>query len=305
MKGLVVKSTGNEYEIRQEDGSHTLCQLKGNFRIKGIKSTNPLAVGDQIEYDESGYITKLYPRKNYIVRKPTNLSKQLHIIGTNLDQTILIVTIKQPETALRFIDRFLATAEAYRVPAVLVFNKVDLLDEEDMDYLQALMHLYTSIGYPCYPINALTGEGVDALRDGLAQKVTLLSGNSGVGKSTLINAIFPNMEVKTASISDVHQTGMHTTTFSEMHELQQGGFVIDTPGIKGFGMVNMESEEVSHYFPEIFAQSKACKFANCSHRHEPKCAVKEAVEQHKISESRYESYLSIIEELEEEGPYRK
>ena len=302
-RGLVVKNTGSDYLVRSGRGSYQLCKAKGNFRIKGIKSTNPIAVGDRVLFDESGFITELLPRENYIVRKPTNLSKQLHIIAANVSQSLLVVTLKNPETSLEFIDRFLVTCEAYGVPAVLVINKVDLLDEDELKYLDALIYLYESIGYRCLKVSARSGVGITELQGLLGGKVSLLSGNSGVGKSTLINRLVPGNRAKTADISQVHHKGMHTTTFSEMYELGDDTFLIDTPGIKGFGMVNMERDEVSHYFPEIFALSSSCKFNNCSHRHEPGCAVLKGVEEHRISESRYNSYVSIVDDIDE-GPYR-
>ncbi len=303
MEGLVVKNTGSDYWVRDAQGDIHVCRAKGNFRIKGIKSTNPIAVGDWVDFEASGFITRLHDRRNYIVRKPTNLSKQLHIIAANVDQSLLIVTLKHPETSTVFIDRFLVTSEAYRVPAVLVFNKVDLLDEDDLEYLNAMIYLYEGIGYKCLKVSAETGEGVEALHQLLEGKVTLLSGNSGVGKSTLINRLIPGVSARTADISNYHHKGMHTTTFSEMFLIDKGSYLIDTPGIKGFGMVNMTQEEIGHYFPEMFKLSKNCRFNNCTHRHEPGCAVLEALDNHYISQSRYQSYLSILEDLTE-GKYR-
>lgn len=299
MEGLIIKSTGHEYVVCQSDGTHALCTLKGNFRIKGIKSTSPIVVGDHVEFNEAGFITKLHERKNYIVRRPTNLSKQLQIIGANLDQTFLIMTLKEPVTPLQFTDRFLATAEAYKVPAILVFNKIDLLDDADLKKCRELETLYENIGYKVMMLNALSGEGVEALRTLMKGKISLLSGHSGVGKSTLVNHLFPRLNIKTGDVSDSHHKGMHTTTFSEMYPLEGGGYVIDTPGIKSFGLVDVEEAEISHYFPEIFEASKDCKFANCTHRHEPQCAVKEAIKAGKIALSRYESYLSILEDVGE------
>ena len=303
MTGLIIKNTGSDYVVRSSDGSNSVCRVKGSFRIKGIKSTSPVTVGDRVEFDDTGYITELHERKNYIVRKPTNLSKQLHIIAANLDQAILIITIKNPVTSTTFIDRFLATAEAYHIPTILVFNKIDLLDSENEAYVNALIHLYESIGYQCLKMTAIQGNGITELQNTLAGKISLLSGNSGVGKSTIINQIVPNSSAKTGEISNSHHKGMHTTTFSEMYEISTDTFLIDTPGIKGFGMVDMNEEEIGHFFRDIFEASKNCRFNNCSHRHEPGCAVLQAVSEHRIATSRYESYLSILEDITE-GKYR-
>ena len=303
MTGLIIKNTGSDYVVRSGDGSNSVCRVKGSFRIKGIKSTSPVTVGDRVEFDDTGYITELHERKNYIVRKPTNLSKQLHIIAANLDQAILIITIKNPVTSTTFIDRFLATAEAYHIPTILVFNKIDLLNAEDETYLNALIHLYESIGYQCLKMTAIQGNGIAELQNTLAGKISLLSGNSGVGKSTIINQIVPNSSAKTGEISNSHHKGMHTTTFSEMYEISTDTFLIDTPGIKGFGMVDMNEEEIGHFFRDIFEASKNCRFNNCSHRHEPGCAVLQAVSEHRVATSRYESYLSILEDITE-GKYR-
>jgi len=308
MKGLVVKNTGSWYLVKTDEGKLVECKVKGNFRIKDIRSTNPVAVGDRvsiIDNDEQYvFITEIEDRKNYIVRKPTNLSKQLHILAANMDQTFLLVTLKSPVTNTVFMDRFLATAEAYRIPAHILINKIDLYDEEDKEYMEGLVHLYKSIGYPCTCLSAKTGEGMDEFRSVLHNKISLLSGNSGVGKSTLINVIDPIYNAKTGLVSESHHKGMHTTTFSEMFELKDGGYLIDTPGIKGFGTIDMKTDEVGHYFPEIFAASKNCRFSNCSHTHEPGCAVLDAIQNHFISESRYTSYLSILND-EEEGKYRE
>lgn len=283
------------------------CKIKGNFRLKGIRSTNPVVVGDYVSIvmnpEGTAFITEIEDRRNYIVRKASNLSKQSHILAANLDQCLLVVTVARPETSTVFIDRFLASAEAYRVPVVLVFNKADDLNSDERHYLDGLVHLYTTVGYECRIISALQQEGIAELRTMLAGKVTLLSGHSGVGKSTLINALLPHLQLRTAEISEMHQTGMHTTTFSEMYLLEEGGYLIDTPGIKGFGTFDMDEEEVRHYFREIFRFSEGCRYGNCTHVHEPGCAVREAVENHYISESRYASYLSMLED-KKEGKYR-
>lgn len=308
MHGLVVKNTGSWYTVKTDNGQLIDCKLKGNFRLKGIRSTSPVAVGDFVQIvtnaEGTAMITAIDDRKNYIIRKSPNLSKQSQIIAANLDQAFLLVTIKYPETSTIFIDRFLAGAEAYRIPVVLVFNKTDLLNEEEHHYQQMMMNLYETVGYHCVEISAETGQGMEVIDALLAQKVTLLSGNSGVGKSTLINVLIPHAEQRTAEISDAHGTGIHTTTFSEMIALPHGGYVIDTPGIKGFGTFDIEPEELTSYFKEIFAFSKDCKFNNCTHTHEPGCAVRTAVENHYISESRYQSYLSMLDD-KEENKYRE
>ncbi len=293
--------------VKTDDGALVECKIKGNFRLKGIRSTNPIAVGDRVcivpNAEGTAFITEIEDRKNYIIRRASNLSKQSHIIAANVDACMLVVTVNYPETSTTFIDRFLASAEAYRVPVNLVFNKVDLYSEDELRYLDGLVNLYTHIGYPCYRISAANGEGVDALKEDLQGKITLFSGHSGVGKSTLINYLLPDQQLKTGEISSVHNKGMHTTTFSEMYPLGENGYIIDTPGIKGFGTFDMKDEEVGHYFKEIFEFSARCKYGNCTHRHEPGCAVREAVENHYISQSRYNSYLNILED-KEEGKYR-
>lgn len=307
MRGLVIKNTGSWYLVKTDEGNCVECKIKGNFRLKGIRSTNPVAVGDYVHIilnqEGTAFISEIEDRKNYIIRRASNLSKQSHIIAANLDQCMLIVTVNYPETSTTFIDRFLASAEAYRVPVKLIFNKIDTYNEEEKSYLEALIHLYTSIGYPCFKVSAKQQIGIEAINNELEGKITLLSGHSGVGKSTLINAILPDATAKTGEISSVHKKGMHTTTFSEMFELPQNGYLIDTPGIKGFGTFDMEEEEIGHYFPEIFQTSADCKYGNCTHRNEPGCAVREAVENHFISESRYNSYLNMLED-KEEGKYR-
>lgn len=307
MHGLIIKNTGSWYTVKTDDGRIVESKVKGNFRLKGIRSTSPVAVGDYVDIimnaEGTALISAIDDRKNYIIRKASNLSKQSQIIAANLDQALLIITIKQPETSTTFIDRFLAGAEAYRVPVVLVFNKTDLLNDDERRYQQQMVELYETIGYPCIEISAETGMGIAQLQTLLKQKVTLVSGNSGVGKSTLINAIIPHADQRTAEISNAHGTGMHTTTFSEMIELAEGGYLIDTPGIKGFGTFDIEREELTSYFKEIFEFSKDCKFNNCTHTHEPGCAVLQAVENHYISVSRYQSYLNMLED-KDDSKYR-
>ena len=327
MKGLVIKNTGSWYTVRTDDDQLLDCKVKGNFRIKGIKSTNPVAVGDVVTVNDEGWIVDIDDRRNYIIRKSINLSKQSHIIAANVDQALLIVTVANPETSTTFIDRFLASAEAYRVPVILVFNKTDLLDDDQRRYQQMMVQLYETIGYQCLQVSAATGDGFDGLPALLQGKITLLSGNSGVGKSTLINRLVPGANLRTAELSDAHNMGMHTTTFSEMIPLptspkgrsdwrtptaevsspsgRSGGvsYLIDTPGIKGFGSFDMEPEEISGYFKEIFRFSKDCRFSNCTHTHEPGCAVLQALENHYIAQSRYQSYLSMLQD-KDEGKYR-
>ncbi len=305
--GLVIKNTGNIYLVRTDNGEDVSCYAKGTFRLKGIRSTSPVVVGDRVRIeknvDGSAYITEIEDRKNYIVRRASNLSKHSHILAANIDLALLCITVRFPETTTVFIDRFLVTAEAYSVPVHLVFNKMDLYDEEDAAYVDALMHLYQTVGYNCIKTSAETGEGMGEIGKLTDKKISLLAGHSGVGKSTIVNALLGDSVRKTAEISDYHEMGVHTTTFSEMIELENGGFIIDTPGIKGFGTIDMTAAEVSHYFPEIFKTAAKCRFYNCQHLNEPDCAVLKAVENHYISESRYSSYLNILEDVDE-GKYR-
>ena len=349
MFGLVIKNTGSWYTVLFDDGTTADCKIKGNFRLRGIRSTNPVAVGDRVEVSD-GFITEIADRKNYIIRKSPNLSKQSHIIAANVDQAVLVVTVNYPQTSTTFIDRFLASAEAYRVPVILLFNKTDLLDDDERHYQDLMVNLYETVGYQCLQVSAVTGQGMDQLLPLLEGKITVFSGNSGVGKSTLLNKIVPGANLRTAEISEAHNAGMHTTTFSEMIPLQvsrseecgvwsensteiqssipenshtqsishstlhtphskinqariERSWLIDTPGIKGFGTFDMEPEEICGYFKEIFHFSKNCRFRNCTHTHEPGCAVRKALEEHYIAESRYNSYLSMLED-KEEGKYR-
>ena len=307
MQGTVVKSSGSVYAVRAADGTLVDCRVKGSFRLKGIRSTNPVAVGDHVVFDVrsdgTAYIVEILERKNYIVRKASNLSKQSHILAANLDLCFLTVTISHPATATTFIDRFLAAAEAYRVPVVLVFNKSDLYNEAETEELEYLTALYQSIGYRCLHTSATEGKGVEELKEMMRGKVSLLAGNSGVGKSSLVNAIAPEIAARVGEISKTHDTGMHTTTYTEMFEFMPGSYIVDTPGVKGFGTYDMEIEEISHYFVEFFKLSKDCKYGNCTHTHEPGCAVLEALERGEIAPSRYQSYLSILED-KEDGKYR-
>lgn len=309
MKGIVIRNTGSWYVVHTETDKDINCKVKGNFRLKGIRTTNPVAVGDRVEIsvnpDGNAFITAIEPRENYIIRRASNLSKESHIIAANVDRAFLVVTLFHPVTSTTFIDRFLATAEAYRVPVTIVINKVDLLDsEEDKEYCDAVSYLYSSIGYDVMEVSATQGIGIEELRGKLSGKVSLFSGNSGVGKSTLINALLPGLKLKTAEISDNHDTGMHTTTFSEMFPLPEGGWLIDTPGVKGFGTIDFEKNEIAHFFPEIFEKSHECRYNNCTHTHEPGCAVLVALDENLIAQSRYNSYLSILEDTNPDK-YRK
>jgi len=302
MTGRVYKSTGSWYTVKTQLGETYECRIKGKFRIKGIKSTNPIAVGDIVDFDletdnnqESGVIHNIHDRSNYIVRKSVNLSKQTHIISANIDQVFLMITINNPPTLTSFIDRFLVTANAYSIKTILLFNKIDAYDQETLDEVKYLAHIYRKIGYECIGVSAVTGKNVDKVKGLMQDKVSLFSGHSGVGKSTLVNAIEPSLNIKTKQISTQHMQGQHTTTFAEMFDLSFGAQIIDTPGIKGFGVVDMEKEEVGDYFPEFFELKQHCKFNNCLHIKEPKCAVKDALERGDIEYSRYRSYIQIIE----------
>lgn len=306
MTGIVYKSTGSFYTVKTANGEVFECRIKGKFRIKGIKSTNPIAVGDIVDFeldnssDETiGIITHIHDRKNYIVRKSVNLSKQTHIIAANIDIVFLLITINNPTTTTSFIDRFLVTAEAYGIEAVLIFNKIDTYNEETLDEQLYLQYIYSEIGYTCLRISALDGNGIEELKTLMHNKVCMFSGHSGVGKSTLINTLEPNLNLKTSQISEAHQQGQHTTTFAEMFDLGFGAKIIDTPGIRGFGVVDMEPDEISDYFPEFFKLKEHCKFNNCRHKEEPNCAVKTALDNDELAWSRYKSYIQILEGDEE------
>ena len=311
-KGIVIKSTGSWYTVKTTDGQLIECRIKGNFRLKGIRSTNPIAVGDQVELtisqedsnlegEVTGMITNIIERKNYIIRKSPNLSKESHIIAANIDQAFLIVTIKYPVTSTTFIDRFLVSAEAYRIPCRIIFNKTDLYNQAQTAQMNSLVEMYETVGYSCLKISATQNTGIEELKTMMKDKTNVFSGHSGVGKSTIINCIQPGASLKTGIISDSHHKGKHTTTYSEMIDLDFGGFIIDTPGIKGFGLLEMEKEEIAHYFPEMFRLLNNCQYYNCTHIHEPGCAVKIAVAEGQISESRYETYLGL---LNNEDKYR-
>jgi ribosome biogenesis GTPase len=310
MQGLVVKNTGSRYTVHTDDGRSVECKVKGTFRLKGIRSTNPVVIGDRVDMEESqndtAFITDIHERRNYMIRKASNLSKQTHILAANIDLALLIITVNYPPTTTVFIDRFLATAEAYRIPVQFAFNKIDRYNADELEYMEALIHLYTSIGYPCLKMCAVTSEGIETLKQILEGKISLVSGHSGVGKSTIINRLIPDANLKTANISEYHKKGMHTTTFSEMIPLSdsRNGYIIDTPGIKGFGTFDMEGAEITHYFPELFRFASGCRFNNCTHRNEPDCAVLQALNEKFISESRYKSYLNMLND-KDEGKYRE
>ena len=302
MTGIVYKSTGSWYTVKTDLGATYECRIKGKFRLKGIKSTNPIAVGDVVDFEletdndqTTGIINTIHDRKNYIIRKSVNLSKQTHIIASNIDQVFLLITIDNPPTLTSFIDRFLVTTEAYSIKTVLLFNKIDTYDDDTLLEVKLLAHLYRKIGYECVGISATTGKNVDKVKNMMKGKVSMFAGHSGVGKSTLVNAIEPDLDLKTKEISTQHSQGQHTTTFAEMFDLSFGAKIVDTPGIKGFGIVDMDKEEIGDYFPEFFALKQDCKFNNCLHVEEPKCAVKEALEQDEIAFSRYRSYLQMLE----------
>lgn len=310
-QGLVIKNTGSWYIVRTHDGNEVNCKIKGNLRLKGFRCTNPVAVGDNVEIevkdDGTAFIRSILDRRNYIIRRASNLSREFQILAANIDMAVLVVTLVNPETSTVFIDRFLATAQAYRVPVTIVINKIDLLSApDDCELLNAVTYLYNSISYEVVAMSVVTGEGLDLLRSHLRGKTSLLSGNSGVGKSSIINKLVPGAELKVGDISQVHHTGMHTTTFSEMLDIpgDDAGHIIDTPGVKGFGTIDFEKGEVAHYFPEIFKISKDCRYSNCTHTHEPGCAVRDAVEKSVISQSRYNSYLSIMDDTDPDK-YRK
>ncbi len=306
MQGIVYKSTGSWYNVKSDEGSFYECRIKGKFRIKGIKSTNPVAVGDRVVFDldeigdeTTAVISEIKERKNYIIRKSVNLSKQTHIIAANLDQVFLLITLNNPQTFTSFIDRFLVTAEAYEIPVVLLFNKMDVYDKDEKAEVGYLAQLYRNIGYHCIEIAAKEGDNVELVKDLMVNKTSMFAGHSGVGKSTLVNALQPGLKLKTAEISEQHLQGQHTTTFAEMYDLSFGARIIDTPGIKGFGIVDMEQDEIGDYFPEFFALKSECKFNNCRHLDEPKCAIKAALEVDEIAWSRYKSYVQMVTGEEE------
>lgn len=298
-KGIVIKSTGSWYSVKTETGKLYDCKIRGKIRLKGLKSTNPIAVGDIVEFstteDNQGVISKIYERKNYIIRKSSNLSKQYHIVASNIDQAFLVITIAFPETSTLFIDRFLISAEAYRIPTIIVINKVDLYtSDEHKAKIQELKNIYEPIGYKCIETSVVENKNIEQLKQLMNGKTSVFSGNSGVGKSSLINKIDGNLNIRIGEISDYHNKGKHTTTFAEMYEVSSGGYIIDTPGIKGFGLIDLNKDEISHFFPEIFEVSQNCQYNNCTHTHEPKCAVRTAVENGEISISRFENYINLF-----------
>ena len=304
--GIVMKSTGSWYLVRLENGEVVECRMKGKLRTRGIRTTNPVAVGDEVDVErkpDGAVIGGIHERRNYIIRRATNLSREAHVIAANVDVAMLVVTVNHPVTSPVFVDRFLASAEAYRIPAVLVFNKMDLYGEEDREMVEAWTAVYKGVGYECLHVSVATGEGVEQVRERMRGRVTVLAGLSGVGKSSLVNRVEPGLQLKVAEISEAHDTGRHTTTFAEMFPLSGGGYIVDTPGIRAFGLVGMERGEISHYFPEIFRHAADCRYGNCTHTREPGCAVVEAVERGGISESRYFSYVSLLEEGDDK--YRK
>jgi ribosome biogenesis GTPase / thiamine phosphate phosphatase len=305
--GLIIKTTGSWHLVLDSEKNTVSCKIKGKLRISGIRSTNPVAVGDRVEFyrlpnENTGIITGILDRKNYIIRKSSNLSKETHVLAANLDQAFLMISLVSPRTTLRFIDRFLATSEAYQIPSILIFNKIDLYNEKLTGEMAQLSKMYSSIGYDCISTSALHKTGIDELTEKMKDKISLVAGNSGVGKSSIINAMDPSLNIKTRAISGIHETGRHTTTFSEMFELATGGYIIDTPGIKGFGVIDFDKEEIFHFFPDIFAHSGKCQYHNCVHINEPNCAVKKAVENSELSFSRYDSYLSLY--FDDPGKYR-
>lgn len=301
-KGFVIKSTGSWYKVKAENGTIITCTIKGKIRLKGIRTTNPISVGDYVDFimeDEMGIITKIHSRKNYIIRKSSNLSKESHIIAANIDLAFIVISLRHPKTPLEFVDRFLVTAEAYSIETQLIFNKMDIYSEAELEELKVIRYIYGQAGYKSHIISAKHGENINEIKELIIGKKTLFAGNSGVGKSTLLNAIEPTLDIKTSEISDSHKTGKHTTTYSEMYELNNETYIIDTPGIRGFGIIDLDKKEMWHYFPEIFKLSDKCQFHNCTHTHEPKCAVKKALETGEVSELRYQSYLSILDDNEE------
>jgi ribosome biogenesis GTPase len=307
-KGLVIKSTGSWYTVKKDDGNLLDCKIKGTFRLQGTRTTNPVAVGDHVKIDaesrgDYGVIKEILPRKNYIIRKSSNLSRQYQIIAANIDQALLVITLTSPETPFRFIDRFLASAEAYRIPVNLIINKIDLYDAGMRKEVTQLKEMYEQIGYPCLETSVVKGKNIGPFRQLLKDKVNVISGKSGVGKSSLINAVDPELQIKTEDVSTYHKTGKHTTAYAEMHPLVFGGYVIDTPGIKGFGVIDMDREEIYHFFPEIFRFSRDCQYYNCLHTNEPNCAVIKALESGKISPSRYKSYRSLLDDQDKK--YRR